>query len=147
LIIYYTDGSTAPKNPGPGGFAVIKDMQPYYLGSEPGETTNIRMEGMAIIAALEDADGAECEIRTDSLFWINVLTDWIVGWRKRQFKAVKNLDLVTEMDFLYRKSQATLTHVRGHKGEPGNELADQWANTARVNALNGGKLGKVIIGG
>lgn len=131
MIIYYTDGSTAPTNPGPGGFAVIKDMQPFYLGGEPGMTTNIRMEGLAIIAALDDAAGAECEIRTDSLFWINVVTQWIEGWRKRNFRAVKNIDLVLEMDTLYRRSKAKLVHVRGHKGEPGNEMADEWANKAR----------------
>lgn len=131
MNIYYTDGSTAPTNPGPGGFAVIKNMQPFFLGSEPGKTTNIRMEGMAIIQALEDAAGEPCEIRTDSKFWIDAITVWIVGWRKRQFKAVKNLDIVTEMDFLYRRSQAKLVHVYGHRGEPGNELADEWANKAR----------------
>ena len=57
MIIYYTDGSASP-NPGPGGFAVIKDLQPHILGSEPGDTTNIRMEDMAIIAALKDANSA-----------------------------------------------------------------------------------------
>ena len=59
MTIYYTDGSASP-NPGPGGFAVIKDLQPHILGSEDGETTNIRMEGKALIAALEDAAGAPC---------------------------------------------------------------------------------------
>jgi ribonuclease HI len=132
VIIYYTDGSTAPTNPGPGGYSVIKDMEPHILGSEPGQTTNIRMEGLAIIAALRDARGAECEIRTDSLFWINVLTQWMPGWKKKKFKDVKNLDIVTEIDRLYGQSpDCTLVHVRGHKGEPGNELADQWANKAR----------------
>jgi len=50
MTTYYTDGSASP-NPGPGGFAVIRDLQPYILGSEDGDTTNIRMEGKALIAA------------------------------------------------------------------------------------------------
>lgn len=50
-IVYYTDGSASP-NPGPGGYAVIKNGRPHILGSEPAPTTNIRMEGKAIIAAL-----------------------------------------------------------------------------------------------
>jgi len=50
MIVYYTDGSASP-NPGPGGYAVIKNGVPHILGSEDGETTNIRMEGKAIIAA------------------------------------------------------------------------------------------------
>jgi ribonuclease HI len=131
VIIYYTDGSTAPTNPGPGGYAVIKDMQPHILGSEPGLTTNIRMEGLAIVEALRDAGQDQCEIRTDSLFWINVATKWADNWRKVGFKGKKNLDIVMELDSLYRNSKAKLVHVKGHRGEPGNEMADQWANKAR----------------
>jgi ribonuclease HI len=53
MITYYTDGSCEP-NPGAGGYAVIRDMEVKVLGGEPagGQTTNIRMEGFAIIAAL-----------------------------------------------------------------------------------------------
>ena len=72
MITYYTDGSCSP-NPGPGGFAVIKEMKPAVLGGE-SDSTNIRMEGKALIAALKDANGAECKIHTDSEFWINVIT-------------------------------------------------------------------------
>ena len=134
MIIYYTDGSAVP-NPGPGGFAVIKDMKPYILGSEPGDTTNIRMEGLAIIAALKDASGNPCEIRTDSEFWINVITKWAPGWQAKGWKKkggeIKNLDIVKEVYLLYRQSQAKLTWVRGHIGTAGNELADEWADKAR----------------
>ena len=57
MITYYTDGSASP-NPGPGGFAVIRDGAPYIVGGEEAAiTTNIRMEGLAIKAALEDAAG------------------------------------------------------------------------------------------
>lgn len=94
-------------------------------------TTNIRMEGLAIIAALKDSRSLPCEIRTDSKFWIDAMTSWIHGWRKRQFKNVKNLDIVTDMEYWLKISDATFVHVRGHQGEPGNELADQWANKAR----------------
>ena len=37
-------------------------------------TTNIRMEAMALLTAMADANGAPCQITTDSEFWINVLT-------------------------------------------------------------------------
>ena len=43
MNIYYTDGSASP-NPGPGGYAVILNKQPVALGSENGNTTNIRMD-------------------------------------------------------------------------------------------------------
>lgn len=134
MIIYYTDGSASP-NPGPGGFAVIKNNVPYILGSEEGDTTNIRMEGKALIAALNDAKEEHAEIFTDSEFWINVVTKWAPGWAAKGWKKkggeIKNLDLVQEMYSLYQNSNTTLTWVRGHEGDEGNELADEWANKAR----------------
>lgn len=139
MMIYYTDGSASP-NPGPGGFAVIKDKTPYIIGGEPAEsTTNIRMEGLAIKTALEDAAGAPCEIFTDSEFWINVITKWAPGWEAKGWKKkggeIKNLDIVQAVYPLYQQSQAKLTWVRGHEGDEGNELADEWANRARERGV------------
>jgi len=137
MRIYYTDGSASP-NPGPGGYAVILDGQPVALGSEPGESTNIRMEGLAIIAALKHADGAACAIHTDSEFWINVITKWAPGWAARGWTKkggeIKNLDIVQEVYPLFGSANAQLVWVRGHDGDEGNELADEWANKARMGA-------------
>jgi len=139
MIVYYTDGSCSP-NPGPGGFAVIKDKQPVVLGHDK-DSTNIRMEGKAIIAAITHANGEHCEIYTDSEFWINVITKWSLAWEKNGWKKkggeIKNLDLVQEVCPLYRNSKATLVWVRGHNNDEGNELADSWANTARIKRING----------
>ena len=138
MIIYYTDGSCDP-NPGTGGYAVIKDMKPGVLGGEPHPTTNIRMEGLAIIAALKDAAGEPCQIFSDSEFWIKVITVWSLPWEKNGWKKkggeIKNLDIVQAVCPLYKSSKATLTWVRGHNNDPGNELADHWANEARKQQL------------
>ena len=135
--IFFTDGSASP-NPGPGGFAVIENGKPVALGSEEGETTNIRMEGFALLAALEVASGDNCEIHTDSEFWINVLTKWAPGWEAKGWRksggAIKNLELVQELYTAYKNSQATLVWVRAHVGHDGNERADEWANKAREGA-------------
>lgn len=139
MNIYHTDGSASP-NPGPGGFAVVQKGQPVALGSEPGgeATTNIRMEGFAIIAALKLAAGQPCQIYTDSEFWINVITKWSLGWEKNGWKKkggeIKNLDIVQHVCAIYRESQAELIWVRGHNNDPDNELADEWANKAREGA-------------
>src|ERR1035437_7036340 len=133
-IIYYTDGICEP-NPGAGGFAVIRAMEPHVLGSEP-DSTNIRMEGKALIAALKDAGDSPCVIHSDSEFWINVITKWSKGWEANGWKKkggeIKNLDIVQEVVPLYRSSKARLEWVRGHNNDPGNEMADHWANEARV---------------
>jgi ribonuclease HI len=139
MLTYYTDGSASP-NPGPGGYAVILDDKPVVLGSEDDPlkarlTTNIRMEGKAIIAALKHAAGAECQIYTDSEFWINVITKWSIGWEANGWRKkggpIMNLDIVHEVCPLFRQSNAKLVWLRGHAGDKGNELADHWANEAR----------------
>ncbi len=150
MISYFTDGSASP-NPGPGGFAVIKNGQPYIIGGEPEDTeiprtgtTNIRMEAFAIMNALDDFldngdDGAT--ITTDSEFWINVLTKWASTWARNDWQkkgGVKNLDIVKP---LFEKWQVAeklgmrLIWTRGHVGTELNELADQWANKAREMKL------------
>lgn len=134
MRIFYTDGSASP-NPGPGGYAVIEDGRPVALGSEEGDTTNIRMEGRALVAAMSLVSGDPCEIYTDSEFWINVLTKWAPTWEQNDWTkkgGIKNLDLVQEAYRLYTASSAKLIWVRGHVGNEQNEIADVWANKARV---------------
>ncbi len=136
MLIYFTDGSCSP-NPGPGGYAVIYNRKPVALGNSK-ESTNIRMEGLALIAAMKLADGKECEIRTDSEFWINVITKWAPGWREKGWKKskgkIKNIDIVKSMLDLYEDSKVNLVWVKAHVGTDGNELADEWANKARTGA-------------
>lgn len=143
MIIYFTDGSCAP-NPGPGGFAVIKRGEWAIVGHED-MTTNIRMEARALIAALKDADGKECQISTDSEFWVNVLTKWAPTWEKngwvKRGGEIRNLEIVKEVYWLYKQSAAKIMWVRGHNGTEQNELADTWANRAREERL----VGKFII--
>lgn len=134
--ILWTDGSASP-NPGPGGFAVLEDGKPVALGSED-PSTNIRMEGLAMIAAIEfaAAAGEPCEIHSDSEFWINVLTKWAPTWQRNGWKKkngeIKNLDLVQKLYKLYCDNEVKLVWVRGHIGTEYNELADEWANRARA---------------
>jgi ribonuclease HI len=134
MLIYHTDGSCSP-NPGPGGFAVIQNKKPVVLGSDK-DSTNIRMEGRALIAAIKHSSGQECEIHTDSEFWINVITKWAPGWESKGWKKsskgeIQNLDLVKELFELHKNSKAKLVWVKAHNGQDDNELADEWANKAR----------------
>ena len=137
MLVYHTDGSCSP-NPGPGGFAVIKNMEIFAHGFEMN-STNIRMEGRALLEALKDDIELECIIYTDSEFWINVVTKWAPGWEANGWKKkggeIKNLDLVMQLHATYQSSKAKIEWVRGHEGDEGNELADLWANKAREHKL------------
>jgi len=138
MIYYYTDGSCSP-NPGPGGFAVIKNMEVFSYGHD-FQSTNIRMEGVALLTALKDEIEKECVIYTDSEFWINVITNWASGWESKGWVKkggeIKNLDLVIDLHKTYKISKAELRWVKGHEGDEGNELADRWANEARSSRIS-----------
>lgn len=138
MKILWTDGSASP-NPGPGGFAVIEvsddEARPVALGRE-ANTTNIRMEGCAMIAAIKYAGEEGCEIHSDSEFWINVLTKWASGWKAKGWKKangeIKNLDIVKELYELYTARNVKLVWEKGHDGIELNEMADKYANRARM---------------
>jgi ribonuclease HI len=133
MKIVFTDGSASP-NPGPGGFSVIdaETGKPLILGRSK-KTTNIVMEGEAMVAAMEAYP--EVEIHSDSEFWINVLTKWAPTWAKNDWKKktgpIKNLELVKRLYALYTSKKVELVWVRGHVGAEMNEKADEWANNAR----------------
>lgn len=137
MKVLWTDGSADP-NPGMGGYAVIEvdenGAHPVVLGSEEN-STNIRMEGTALIEAIKYAGAEGCEIHSDSEFWINVLTKWAPkweanGWKKKDGE-IKNLEMVQTLFSLFREYPVSLIWVRGHNGAQYNELADEWANKAR----------------
>ena len=137
MRVLWTDGSASP-NPGPGGFSVIENGEPVVLGRDDN-TSNIKMEGAALKAAMEFLGEEEGEIHTDSEFWINVLTKWAPKWEeddwiKKDKKPIKNLELVQEVYELFKESKAQLVWVHAHEGTAMNELADEWANKARKGA-------------
>ena len=107
------------------------------MGRE-ADSTNIRMEAQALIAAYQLAQPGD-KIMTDSEFWVNVLTKWAPSWQKNGWRkktgAIKNLELVQELYGLYLDKQGVILEwTRGHIGTDGNELADDWANKARAGA-------------
>ena len=140
MKILWTDGSASP-NPGPGGFAVIEqtenEAKPVALGRDK-DTSNIKMEGQAMMAAIKYAGEEGCEIHSDSEFWINVLTKWAPTWKAngwvKKSGSIKNLDLVKELYDLYESHDVKIVWVRGHVGTELNEMADIWANKAREGA-------------
>jgi ribonuclease HI len=99
--------------------------------------TNQRSEMTAVLRALKDtremaATGEALNIVTDSMYTIDCATKWIVGWRRNGFmtadrKPVKNKDLVVAISDELKGRAVRFTHVRGHKGDYGNEEADRLA--------------------
>ncbi|UVA78018.1 Ribonuclease HI [Pandoraea anapnoica] len=131
----YTDGA-CKGNPGPGGWGallVAGKHRKEMFGGEPN-TTNNRMELLAVIRALE-ALNKPCQVvlHTDSQYVQKGISEWIHGWKARGWKTaakepVKNADLWQELDAVSQKHDIDWRWVKGHAGHDGNEAADQLAN-------------------
>ncbi|AGA91105.1 ribonuclease HI [Thioflavicoccus mobilis 8321] len=135
MIEIYTDGA-CKGNPGRGGWGALLRSGPHekeLYGGEP-ETTNNRMELMAVIRALEALKRpSRVRITTDSQYVKRGVTEWMArwkrnGWRTAAREPVKNRDLWERLDQALGRHQVEWQWVRGHAGHPDNERADRLAN-------------------
>lgn len=133
-IEIYTDGACSG-NPGPGGWGALlrwNGHEKELCGGE-AETTNNRMEMMAVIQALGALKGrSKVVLYTDSKYVMQGMTEWLEGWKARGWKTaakkpVKNQDLWQEMDVAVAAHDVRFHWVKGHAGDPGNERADELA--------------------
>jgi len=132
-----TDGSCLG-NPGPGGWACIlrynKHKRELY-GFAP-HTTNNRMELTAAIEGLRALkEPCEVEIVTDSEYLKNGITQWIHGWKKKNWvtsskKPVMNRDLWEELDNLVNGHRVSWSWTKGHASHEDNNRCDELAQRA-----------------
>lgn len=150
--IVFTDGA-ASGNPGPGGWAACirsPEGNIVELGGPEDNTTNNRMELMGVIRALAylAKTRGQVAIFTDSTYVIRGITQWIWGWRKRDWKKadgseVTNQDLWKRLFTLNyaRKPAVIWRYVPGHAGVPGNERCDRiavgYSKKTRVRLFRG----------
>ena len=138
-ITLYVDGA-CKGNPGPGGWGayIITDAEEHKLCGGELDTTNNRME---LTAAIEGI--AFCEINAKLIIWTDSnyvkrgITEWIEGWKKKNWKDVKNPDLWQKLDQTCRGREIEWNWIKGHAGHAGNEMADQLANLGTEQRLVG----------
>jgi ribonuclease HI len=132
----YTDGACSG-NPGPGGWAWAVPGGRYASGAA-AHTTNQRMEISAAYEAVKALPG-RLEIVSDSTYVVNCFRDrWYEGWLKRGWKSSKrqpvaNRDLWEPfIDLVLERGDVTFTWVKGHAGDPMNDLVDRLAVEAAM---------------
>lgn len=136
-VVVYTDGACSG-NPGPGGWGAVLLYRGHRkeLSGGDKETTNNRMEMMAVIAALEELS-RDCEVlvHTDSTYVMKGMTEWLPQWKRRNWKTaakkpVKNVDLWQRLEKAVAEHRVSWKWVKGHSGVIENERADELARLA-----------------
>ena len=135
--LVYTDGACRG-NPGPGGWAWAVDADTFAAGHDH-HTTNQRMEITAAFRAVEMIEGP-LEVRSDSTYVVNCFNQnwwrgWHArGWRNSQRQPVANRDLWEPfIEMVRARGDVTFSWVKGHSGDPMNDLVDQLAVQAAAD--------------
>jgi ribonuclease HI len=131
--VAYTDGACFGNPDGPGGWGAAvfppEDSEPWKLWGHLSSTTNNRAEALGVLAALEwiPAD-SRLELHSDSELTIRIL--------EGRYKAKANPEIweVIRRTIAEKHLSVAPEWVRGHAGDPGNELADL---LSKLGAANG----------
>lgn len=133
-LAVYTDGACSG-NPGPGGWAWVVADGRQASGSEAA-TTNQRMEIRAVLEAVRALPGTLAVV-SDSTYVVKCFRDgWWRRWRANDWttsakKPVANRDLWEPLvDLVAERGDVTFQWVKGHSGDPLNDLADKLAVAA-----------------
>ena len=140
-ITLYVDGACRG-NPGLGGWGayIVNGQQEHKICGGEDHTTNNRMELTAAIEGILFCDKQDkLVIYTDSKYVKQGITEWIHGWKKNNWKDVKNPDLWQKLDEVCQGRDIEWHWVKGHAGHPGNEMADQLANLGADETLKKSK--------
>ena len=134
-VTIYTDGACSG-NPGAGGWGAIL----IYNGKEKeisgGEanTTNNRMELLAVISALKMLkEPCEVALYSDSQYVVGAfVNDWIRAWQRNGWKTagkteVKNIDLWEDLLAVLEKHKVNFIKVKGHADNVYNNRCDKLA--------------------
>lgn len=138
-ITLYVDGA-CKGNPGLGGWGayIITETAKHKLCGGETDTTNNRMELSAAIHGIAFcAQDAKLILWTDSTYVKRGITEWIEGWKKKNWKGVKNPDLWKALDATCKGREIEWNWIKGHAGHAGNEMADQLANLGAANTAKG----------
>ena len=134
-VVLYTDGACSG-NPGAGGWAAIlsfKGKEKVLSGGEL-ETTNNRMELMAVIMGIETIkEGSKVKVFSDSAYVVNAFNQhWIENWQKNNWRTagngeVQNKELWQRLLSAMEGKEVEFVKVKGHSDNQNNNRCDALA--------------------
>lgn len=146
-VIIYTDGACLDNPVGPGGYGAVlittingNEHRKEFSGGFTN-TTNNRMEMMAVIIALESLKkSCVVKVHSDSRYIVDAINlKWVVrwkhfGWRMKRDgqKKPKNIDLWKRLLAAMEAHEVTFVWVQGHAGIAENERCDYLATAAAM---------------
>ncbi|NLP45879.1 MAG: ribonuclease HI [Epulopiscium sp.] len=131
-IVIYTDGACSG-NPGPGGYGIVLLYKGYRKELSGGalETTNNRMELLAVIKALEALkEPCQVTLYSDSKYVVDAIEKgWVLKWKKNGWMRNKkdkalNSDLWEVLLQLLNVHKVQFHWVKGHADNRENERCD-----------------------
>ncbi len=140
-FVAYTDGACFGNPSGPGGWAAAVfaygTTDFWHLFGHLTSTSNNRAEALGVLAAMEWVPaGSRLALHSDSELTVRIL--------QGRYKVKANTDVWQVIMRTREEKHLDLTYewVRGHAGDPLNELADR---LSKLGALNGNieDLGKL----
>ena len=136
--VLYTDGACSG-NPGKGGYGGIlikSNGQAEEFSGGDDDTTNNRMEIMAVIIGLEKAEeNSRVKVYSDSAYVVNAFNqNWLANWKKNGWLTaggsdVLNVDLWKELSDLVDKRDVEFVKVKGHADNTLNNRCDALATS------------------
>jgi ribonuclease HI len=129
----YTDGACFGNPSGPGGWGAAVftagEERSWQLWGHLSSTSNNRAEALGVLGAMEWVPpGSRLTIRSDSQLTVRIF--------EGQYKVKANPDIweVIRNTRSTKRLAVSTEWLRGHAGDPGNELADR---LSKLGALNG----------
>ena len=137
----------------PGGTAAIIECRTsegvqrrdFYLSSPATTNNRMALVGAAESLRLLAARGARLSVLmvSDSQYLVKGMREWVPGWVARDWRrrtgAIENLELWRELVQAASLHEVQWTWVRGHRGHPKNEYANDLAVlAAREQRSSGG---------
>jgi ribonuclease HI len=134
-VTIYTDGACSG-NPGPGGYGtvMIYNGMRKELSGGYRDTTNNRMEIMAVLKGLEALKNpCKVTVCSDSKYVVDAIEKgWLANWRKNNWiksnkEKALNVDLWKRLLALMEIHDVSFNWVKGHHENEENNRCDQLA--------------------